>query len=62
MIFSPVLLIIIYISYLSIALHGRCSVNGVTVQAVTWHLVSYHTCDDHPRVDPCGRGKKRSVH
>lgn len=39
--------------YLSIALHGRCSVDCVTMQTIAGHLMSHHTCHNHPRVDPC---------
>lgn len=37
--------------YFSVALHGRRSVDRVTMQTVTWHLMAYHTCDNHPGVN-----------
>lgn len=47
-----------YFLHLAIALHGRCCVDCVTVQTVTWHLMAHHTCDHHARVDPCEQSKR----
>lgn len=35
----------------SVTFHPRSCVHGVTKQAVPWHLVSHHSCQDRSRVD-----------
>lgn len=43
---------------LSVALHGRCSVDRVAVETVAWHFMSHHTRHNHSRVDPCNNNNR----
>lgn len=48
-----------FFPYLAVALHGRCGVDCVAVQAVTWHLMSHHSCHNHAGVDPFNHNNGR---